>query len=170
MPETFFISSYDSPVGRYLLASSERGMVCVKPEERKEECLNWWEKLGIQVRKGGDHNLIAATEMHAYFMGDLHQFTLPLDLRGTDFQLKVWAYLGGIPYGEVKSYGDVATAIGNPKACRAVGLANGRNPVSIIVPCHRVIGADGSLVGYGGGLERKRALLDLEARFKSGKH
>ncbi|OAH15985.1 methylated-DNA--[protein]-cysteine S-methyltransferase [Streptomyces jeddahensis] len=103
-----------------------------------------------------------ASQLKAYFAGQLKEFTLPLDLHGTPFQRAVWEQLRKIPYGETRSYGELADALGNPKASRAVGLANGRNPVGIIVPCHRVVGADGSLTGYGGGLERKQQLLDFE--------
>jgi methylated-DNA-[protein]-cysteine S-methyltransferase len=97
-----------------------------------------------------------------YFAGRRRDFDLPLAPSGTEFQRRVWAALREIPYGETGSYLELATRIGNPKSCRAVGLANGRNPIAVIVPCHRVIGADGSLTGYGGGMERKRVLLDLE--------
>ncbi|WP_406726992.1 methylated-DNA--[protein]-cysteine S-methyltransferase [Streptomyces sp. GD-15H] len=101
-------------------------------------------------------------QLAAYFAGESKTFDLPLHLDGTPFQRRVWQQLQQIPYGETRSYGELAQALGNPKASRAVGLANGRNPVSIIVPCHRVIGAGGSLTGYGGGLDRKRRLLDFE--------
>ncbi|MEU0033067.1 MULTISPECIES: methylated-DNA--[protein]-cysteine S-methyltransferase [unclassified Streptomyces] len=101
-------------------------------------------------------------QLAAYFAGDLKEFDVPMRLAGTPFQRRVWDQLARIPYGEIRSYGELADALGNPKASRAVGLANGRNPVGIIVPCHRVVGADGSLTGYGGGLERKRRLLDFE--------
>ncbi|MFE3262683.1 MULTISPECIES: methylated-DNA--[protein]-cysteine S-methyltransferase [unclassified Streptomyces] len=101
-------------------------------------------------------------QLTAYFAGDLKEFDLPMRLAGTAFQRSVWEQLVRIPYGEIRSYGELADALGNPKASRAVGLANGRNPVGIIVPCHRVVGADGSLTGYGGGLDRKRRLLDFE--------
>ncbi|MEU2557021.1 methylated-DNA--[protein]-cysteine S-methyltransferase [Streptomyces sp. NPDC003280] len=104
----------------------------------------------------------AAEQLSAYFEGELREFTLELRLSGTPFQRGVWAELTRIPYGETRSYGELATVLGNPKASRAVGLANGRNPVGIIVPCHRVIGAAGGLTGYGGGLDRKRRLLDFE--------
>ena len=104
-----------------------------------------------------------AAQLDAYFAGELTTFDLEMDLRGTAFQQRVWSQLCAIPYGETISYGELATRIGNPNASRAVGLANGRNPISIIVPCHRVIGADGSLTGYGGGLERKTWLLEHEA-------
>jgi methylated-DNA-[protein]-cysteine S-methyltransferase len=104
-----------------------------------------------------------ARQLSEYFAGRRREFDLPLALRGNEFELRVWAALRDIPYGETASYGQIARAIGAPTAARAVGLANGRNPISVIVPCHRVIGADGSLTGYGGGLPRKRYLLDLEA-------
>jgi methylated-DNA-[protein]-cysteine S-methyltransferase len=102
-------------------------------------------------------------QLAAYFAGELTEFDIALDPSGSPFQRTVWMALRTIPYGQTRSYADIARQIGNPTASRAVGLANGRNPISIIVPCHRVIGANGSLTGYGGGLERKRALLDLES-------
>lgn len=101
-------------------------------------------------------------QLAEYFAGDRTEFDLELNPEGTDFQKIVWLALRDIPYGETVSYGEIARRIGTPSASRAVGLANGRNPISVIVPCHRVIGADGSMTGYGGGLERKRTLLDLE--------
>ena len=104
----------------------------------------------------------AVAQLEAYFAGDLLEFDLELDLIGTEFQRRVWAALLTIPYGETRSYGEIAQQIGSPGASRAVGLANGHNPIGIIVPCHRVIGANGSLTGYGGGLERKKQLLDME--------
>jgi methylated-DNA-[protein]-cysteine S-methyltransferase len=103
------------------------------------------------------------SQLGEYFAGERREFDLPLDMVGNPFELRVWEELQTIPYGETASYGQIAQRIGNPGAPRAVGLANGRNPIAVIVPCHRVIGADGSLTGYGGGLERKRLLLDLEA-------
>ena len=106
----------------------------------------------------------AAAQLADYFAQRRHGFDLPLDPAGTAFQKRVWAALTAIPYGETRSYGDLARAIDNPAACRAVGAANGRNPISIVVPCHRVIGASGSLTGFGGGLDAKRVLLDLETR------
>lgn len=104
----------------------------------------------------------AGEQLAAYFAGELKEFTLELRLHGTPFQREVWRELTRIPYGETRTYGELADALGNPKASRAVGLANGRNPVGIVVPCHRVVGSDGNLTGYGGGLDRKRRLLDLE--------
>jgi methylated-DNA-[protein]-cysteine S-methyltransferase len=104
----------------------------------------------------------AAAQLDAYFAGQLTEFDLPLAPAGTPFQRQVWAALQQIPYGTTVSYGELADKLGKPNASRAVGLANGRNPIAIVIPCHRVIGADGSLTGYGGGLDRKRFLLDLE--------
>ena len=101
-------------------------------------------------------------QLAAYFAGDLTEFDLTYEMAGTDFQRRVWTALLTIPYGQTRSYGQLASQIGSPTASRAVGLANGRNPISIIVPCHRVIGSNGSLTGYGGGIDRKRALLGLE--------
>lgn len=106
----------------------------------------------------------AVRQLREYFAGQRREFDLPLRLRGTAFQMQVWQALQAIPYGEVRTYGEIARAIGKPKACRAVGMANHNNPISIIVPCHRVVGAGGSLTGYGGGLENKRFLLELEKR------
>ena len=102
-------------------------------------------------------------QLDAYFAGELDAFDVPMALHGTEFQLRVWDQLTKIPFGETISYSELARRLGDPKLVRAVGTANGRNPISIIVPCHRVIGADGSLVGYGGGLERKQWLLEHEA-------
>ncbi|MBY8889038.1 methylated-DNA--[protein]-cysteine S-methyltransferase [Streptomyces sp. PTM05] len=111
-----------------------------------------------------DHPVFAVTrdQLQEYFAGHRDTFDLPLMLRGTAFQQRVWAALREIPYGETWTYGELAHHIGQPSASRAVGLANGKNPVGVIVPCHRVVGSDGSLTGYGGGLERKRALLEHE--------
>ncbi|MFF1811138.1 methylated-DNA--[protein]-cysteine S-methyltransferase [Streptomyces sp. NPDC058251] len=105
----------------------------------------------------------AIDQLRAYFAGELKEFTLELCMDGTPFQRGVWDQLRQIPYGEIRSYGELAESLGNPAASRAVGLANGKNPIGIIVPCHRVVGANGSLTGYGGGLDRKKRLLDFES-------
>lgn len=107
----------------------------------------------------------AVRQLTAYFAGELTDFDIELELRGTEFQQRVWKALLTIPYGETRSYGEIAEQIGAPGSARAVGLANGHNPIAIVVPCHRVIGASGSLTGYGGGLDRKRTLLDLEKKY-----
>jgi len=125
-------------------------------------------KIGWQ--ENPDHPVLKAAQaqLDEYFRGERHEFDLPLAAQGTEFQQQVWQSLTQIPYGTTMSYGDLARKLGNPDATRAVGLANGKNPISIIVPCHRVIGADGSLTGFGGGVGRKRFLLDLEATHGAG--
>ena len=110
----------------------------------------------------------ATEELRAYFAGRIRVFSVPLDMEGTDFQLNVWDRLTKIPYGATRSYAQVAEAVGRPKAVRAVGAANGSNPVAIIVPCHRVIGSNGKLTGYGGGLPLKKRLLELEGAWTMG--
>ena len=107
--------------------------------------------------------LEAADQLRAYFAGELRDFDLPLAPGGTAFQRDVWDAVSAVPYGRTASYAEIAAAVGRPAACRAVGAANGRNPLPVIVPCHRIIGSAGGLTGYGGGLDRKRSLLDLEA-------
>ena len=123
-------------------------------------------EFGARGENGHSSPLMRETvrQLRLYFAGELQIFDLPLELVGTDFQKKVWAALVTIPYGETRSYTQIAEQIGAPRAVRAVGAANGRNPIPIVVPCHRVIGASGSLVGFGGGLEWKGLLLDLEAK------
>jgi len=119
---------------------------------------------GAQVAAGDDTPLLrrVKAQLTAYFAGELQAFDQPIKPRGTDFQQKVWQRLLNIPYGETRSYGQIAKEIGQPGASRAVGQANNRNPIAIVVPCHRVVGASGSMTGYGGGLPRKEALLELE--------
>ena len=158
-----------SPLGLLFLARTERGLRFLEFMERRslkraiasheEEYPDAkWEPSLLELKPVAD-------QLGAYFTGSLTRFAVPLDVAGSEFQRQVWGALLKIPYGETRSYGAVAKAIGQPKAARAVGLANNQNPVTIIIPCHRVIGADGSLTGYGGGLPRKRRLLELEARF-----
>ncbi len=108
----------------------------------------------------------AARQLEEYFAGRRKVFDLPLNPQGTPFQQKVWRALCAVPYGQTASYGRIAAAVGSPKACRAVGMANHANPIAIFIPCHRIIGSDGSLTGYGGGLDIKRALLALEAKHR----
>ena len=124
----------------------------------------------LWVREPADECAVLSTaraQLAAYFQGQRLSFDLPLRARGTDMQRSVWHELARIPFGETRSYGEIAATLGNPKASRAVGAANGKNPISIIVPCHRVVGADGSLTGFGGGVERKAWLLAHEARLSS---
>jgi methylated-DNA-[protein]-cysteine S-methyltransferase len=121
-----------------------------------------WRAMEGERQDGTPVALEAARQLRAYFGGELRQFDLPLDLRGSEFQMRVWNALLGIPFGETRSYRQIAQAIGSLKAVRAVGAANGANPIPIVVPCHRVIGSSGKLVGYGGGLPLKKRLLELE--------
>jgi O-6-methylguanine DNA methyltransferase len=162
-PEIFFVGSYTSPLGTHTRVSSHRGVVCVESTAEVEKRITRWKRDGIHLRENGKYIAVLARELDAYFVRKLRQFTVPLDLRGTAFQLKVWGILCSILCGVTRSYCEVAQALGKPKAARAVGQAIGRNPVAIIVPCHRVIGSDGGLTGYGGGLHRKKALLELES-------
>jgi methylated-DNA-[protein]-cysteine S-methyltransferase len=124
---------------------------------------------GEPVSRQGDAESVAsaAIQLEQYFAGDRTEFDLDLELDGTPFERRVWDEVRAIPYGETATYAEIAERIGSPKACRAVGRANGRNPIAVIVPCHRVIGSDGTLTGYAGGIELKRTLLDLERRAAS---
>lgn len=162
-PVTYFLTSYRSPVGPYILVRSELGVVCLATQREAVAQIARWKREGVEVCEGGKHNDDLAGQLNEYFAGSLRQFTVPLDLRGTPFQCQVWELLRSIPYGETREYGQIARALGRPAAARAVGGAAGSNPVAIVVPCHRVIGSNGRLTGYAGGLDRKRFLLDLEA-------
>jgi methylated-DNA-[protein]-cysteine S-methyltransferase len=147
----------DSPIGPLLLAGDESGiryLLFAKGRREAKPEQDWVPDRG-SLRE-------AAQQLAAYFRGKLREFDVPLAPQGTSFQQQVWRALCDIPYGETTSYGELARRIENPKAVRAVGLANGSNPISIIIPCHRVIGSNGSLTGYGGGLPIKQALLALE--------
>ncbi|WP_078843794.1 methylated-DNA--[protein]-cysteine S-methyltransferase [Streptomyces albus] len=150
----------DSPVGPLTLVATDgvlSGLYMTGQRHRPAE-----ETFGSPTGPGGAPFGDVVRFLDAYFAGERPDFDLPLHMAGTPFQRKVWAALRDIPYGETLSYGELATALGRPTASRAVGMANGRNPIGIIVPCHRVIGAGGGLTGYGGGLDRKRQLLALE--------
>jgi O-6-methylguanine DNA methyltransferase len=120
------------------------------------------EKTGFEFEKSESAMGLYGNELEEYFAGKRREFSFPLDLRGTDFQLACWRALQAIPYGETRTYADIARAVRKPNAFRAVGMANNRNPIAIVVPCHRVIASDGTLCGYGGGLDVKRKLLELE--------
>ncbi len=147
----------DSPIGPLTLVGEGTTLMHLRmAEQRHEPDRAGWRKAG------GAAFASAAEQLTAYFAGELTEFDVDVDLRGTAFQRRVWEALRTIPYGETRTYGQVAEQIGSPGAARAVGLANGRNPVSIIIPCHRVIGSSGALTGYGGGIDRKRTLLALE--------
>jgi methylated-DNA-[protein]-cysteine S-methyltransferase len=151
-----------SPVGKLLLAGDEAGLKLIKfPTSKKGRIPeSEWEQSERPFSE-------AIRQLNAYFDGKLKQFKLRLAPEGTPFQSRVWQALQDIPYGETISYGELAGRIGNPKAPRAVGGAVGRNPLAIVIPCHRVIGSDGGLTGFGGGLETKKVLLELERRHAS---
>jgi methylated-DNA-[protein]-cysteine S-methyltransferase len=150
-------TTFQSPVGPLLLAGDRQALRFVSFESSKRSTPpqpEWKENRSAFAE--------VIRQLQAYFRGELKEFDLPLALEGTKFQVGVWNTLREIPYGETISYAQLAARIGNPKAVRAVGLANGSNPIPIIVPCHRVIGSDGSLTGFGGGLPTKKMLLELE--------
>ncbi|MEK6398455.1 MAG: methylated-DNA--[protein]-cysteine S-methyltransferase [Terriglobus sp.] len=152
-------TTMDSPVGVLTLVASDAGLVAVLwPEDDPKR---------VRLDMPGEdetHDVLVKTvaQLQEYFAGSRTTFDLPLDMRGTEFQKQVWEQLLAIPYGKTRSYGEIATRLGKPSASRAVGAANGRNPLSIVVPCHRVIGSTGSLTGFAGGVEAKQVLLELE--------
>ena len=153
---TLHFRSMDSPVGKLTLAGKNGRLMHLRMvDQTYEPSRDGWEPDDEAFPE-------AVAQLEAYFAGERTEFKLELDLVGTTFQRRVWEALLTIPYGETRSYGEIARQIGSPGSFRAVGLANGHNPIGIIVPCHRVIGSNGSLTGYGGGLDRKRALLALE--------
>ena len=151
---------FEGPIGRLLLTSDGTALtgLYMEPSRKAQSTDGWAEDVMVAPL------LATVRQLTEYFDGTRRKFDLPLRLQGTTFQTRVWRELTEIPYGQTWSYGQLAQRIDKPSASRAVGLANGRNPISILVPCHRVIGADGSLTGYGGGIERKRWLLQHEAR------
>jgi O-6-methylguanine DNA methyltransferase len=168
--ETLRCTNLDSMIGPLFLAASSRGLVALEfdarlpgqqsirpnPRDLREE------KKGFEFENSPQAMRPYLGELKEYFAAKRREFSFPLDLRGTDFQLSCWRALLAIPYGETRSYAAIARALGKPNAFRAVGMANNRNPIAIVVPCHRVIASDGSLCGYGGGLDVKRKLLELE--------
>ncbi len=160
-------TEYESPVGPILLTADEEGAQLTGLYFKNGR---FPPTIEVNWTKASDAPALLETtrQLDAYFSGERCTFNLPLAPTGTDFQRKVWAELQNIGYGETVSYGELARRIGDAKAVRAVGLANGRNPISLIVPCHRVIGANGKLVGYGGGMERKEALLNWEKAVRTG--
>lgn len=153
-------TTIDSPIGALTLVGVDGVLTGLYMHDRRD---------APPAEASGIHDASAfvdvVAQLAAYFRGELTEFDAPLLLTGTPFQQRVWTALREIPYGETVSYGELAAGIGQPTASRAVGLANGRNPIAIIVPCHRVIGADGRLTGYGGGLPRKQHLLSLERQY-----
>jgi methylated-DNA-[protein]-cysteine S-methyltransferase len=147
---------YDSPVGQLTLVASDAGLQAV-----------WWPadaRSPVTRESDDEHPVLRVTagQLDEYFSGGRREFDLPLDPTGTPFQQKVWEVLRGIPYGQTITYGEQARLLGDARKARAVGAANGRNPISIIVPCHRVVGSTGALTGFAGGVETKRWLLDFE--------
>jgi methylated-DNA-[protein]-cysteine S-methyltransferase len=157
----------DSPLGELLLAGDGDALTAVRMGVRHETATMSPQRVGPPPpgpgwRRDPGAFREAAEQLRSYFAGELREFDLPLHPRGTPFQRRVWEALGEIPYGATISYAELAAAVGRPGAARAVGAANGRNPIAVVIPCHRVIGASGALTGYGGGLGRKRLLLDLE--------
>jgi O-6-methylguanine DNA methyltransferase len=173
--ETLRYTVFGSPVGPLFLAASDKGLVALEfdarlpgqqtirpnPRDLREESKPK-EKRSVQFEQADSAMYDYVRELEEYFAGTRREFGFPLDLRGTEFQLACWRALLAIPYGETRTYADIARAVGRPQGFRAVGMANNRNPVAIVVPCHRVIASDGTLCGYGGGLETKRKLLELE--------
>jgi methylated-DNA-[protein]-cysteine S-methyltransferase len=160
-PMNYFYKTMPSPLGVLKLVASERGLAAILWEKDDPQRVRLWAPMENET-----HPVLVETarQLAAYFAGELESFSLPLDFAGTPFQQKVWAALLTIPFGETRSYGEIAAQIGQPAAGRAVGAASGRNPLSIIAPCHRVIGANGKLTGFAGGLETKAFLLRLESR------
>ncbi len=156
-----YFTRYEAPFTRLQLAANDQGLKYLLFEGGKHER----DPIPADWVEDGTKFTETVHQLDAYFAGELRQFDIPLAADGTEFQKRVWAVLGTIPYGETMTYGQVARIIGQPKASRAVGAANGQNPISIIVPCHRVIGSSGKLVGFGGGVCTKRQLLDHEGRF-----
>lgn len=166
IPQMRVYHRMDSPLSTLSLLAEDGGLIGVYFEEHRHAPPR--RDFGAEVTEDDldHHPALASTrdQLREYFAGERTHFDLPLAPKGTDFQHRVWAALRDIPFGETASYGQIAAAIASPKAARAVGLANGRNPISIVVPCHRVIGSNGALTGYGGGSAHKQALLDLEAK------
>jgi O-6-methylguanine DNA methyltransferase len=164
--ETLYTARVETPIGALRLASTESGLAYVElPRAAGCGMAGWLHHHLPSVRRveSREHNRAAIEQILEYLAGERKEFDLPLDLRGTDFQRQVWDELRKIPFGDHRSYREIAVAVGRPKAVRAVGAANGSNPVSLVVPCHRVINSDGKLGGYAGGLELKARLLAMES-------
>lgn len=161
----------DTPVDRLFVGASDQGLHLIKFLDQREsegELIAELEAAASEPASRGGHAIDEPVrQLREYFAGTRHEFDLPLAPKGTDFQLSVWQALRAIPPGVTTSYGAIAESIGKPTASRAVGAANGRNPISIVVPCHRVIGSNGTLTGYGGGLDRKAWLLNHETTERS---
>ena len=156
--DTILYTTFDSPIGELLAVGDERSLTKLHMQDSRRPT-----RVGADWERDDGRFAALREQLGEYFAGERREFDLELELRGSEFERRVWDALREIPYGETRAYGEIAIAIGAPGQARAVGAANGRNPIAVVVPCHRVIGADGSLTGYAGGLERKRLLLDLEA-------
>ena len=152
---TMHYTTHKSPIGPLLVAADDDGLRHLDLPGRHSAIASDWRLDSVALRGTLD-------QLDAYFAGELKNFDVALAPRGSVFQRRVWSALGEVRYGETESYGGIARAVGSPRASRAVGAANGRNPIAIIIPCHRIVSADGSLTGYGGGLPTKRRLLELE--------
>ena len=157
--ETFYYSRLISPVAPLEIGVSDKGLMALEFDRGKFPAKR---NTAVSWKESSAHTKLYVRELNEYFAGGRRKFTFPLDLRGTPFQVRCWRALLEIPYGETRTYADIARAVGCPNGYRAVGLANNRNPIAIVVPCHRVIASDGTLCGYGGGLDVKRKLLELE--------
>ena len=163
--DEIFYAALATPIGEMHLASTRAGLCKVAlPSENRAEFLAWLRRAlpSATLIDSANANAAAIEELEAYLDGRLTEFHAPLDMRGTEFQRAVWGAVATIPYAETRSYGEIAREVGRPLACRAVGAANGANPLPPFVPCHRVIGSSGALTGYGGGLPLKARLLDME--------
>jgi O-6-methylguanine DNA methyltransferase len=163
--EIVHTAQVDSPIGTLCVASTAAGLAYVELPHASGRGLRGWLRRNLPDARVGEAyapNRIAIAQIHEYLEGKRTRFDLPLDLRGTVFQLEVWSALREIPYGETRTYAEIALGVGRPRAVRAVGAANGANPVALVVPCHRVIAAGGRLGGYGGGLPLKARLLAME--------
>ena len=159
-----YYTEYQSMLGIIYIAATENGICSISlPGSKKEEFIGWLKKHYDNIIEEESNLLVQGiAELDEYFKGVRKEFSIPLDLQGTDFQKKVWEALCKVPCGSTATYGEIACMIGNPKASRAVGGANNKNPVPIIVPCHRIIGSNGKLVGYAGGVDMKQRLLEIE--------
>jgi len=162
MQTPLFTTTVETPIGSVVLVASDIGLRALLFGDDDEAMRNRHHLNGAKQRDDHPVLVTAASQLTEYFAGERQDFEVPLDMVGTDFQREAWKALQSIPYGSTVSYGEQARRIGKPRAVRAIGAANGRNPVGVIVPCHRVVGADGSLTGYGGGLPTKAWLLDHE--------
>lgn len=163
-----YYSVMNTPIGELIVASTHRGLISIQfpgdsglnPEDRLRKILNYQGNLVENKEK----NRLVTDQLLEYFQGMRTHFALPVELRGTDFQRSVWKAVARVSYGQIRSYGEIARELGKPKASRAVGAANGANPIPIVIPCHRIIGADGSMIGFGGGIALKEKLLQIERR------